>query len=199
MNVSDDWARWGESWQQQATPDGDDLERRMRRKRRRMRAAAALEILAALLAVVQLLRLLWLPGVGVRWTAWAIVCLALVAELTWLRLRARRGTWRAASASVPDLLRLSARRARVGLRLAWLDVVGFAVLLAVTVVAAWPWLAPSRWLHDPALRHLLVVQIGIGGLLLLGLIVFLTVFVRRQKQRLRHVQALLRDYTADPE
>lgn len=57
-----------------------------------------------------------------------------------------------------------------------------------------PWLAPSRWRHDPLLQHELVLIVGIHGAIIVVGLVFFAVFLRRQRQRLRRVEALLRDY-----
>jgi hypothetical protein len=109
-------------------------------------------------------------------------------------VRVRRGTWRAAADGVPGLLRLTARRARAGIRLAWLNIAGIPVLLAFTLPVAAPWLAPSRWRRDPALEHLLGVQVGINGALILAALAFFALYIRRQRRRLRRVEALLREY-----
>lgn len=195
MNAADDWSRWSGDWQQQEAPDVDRLRRRVRRKLWKMRAALVLELLCAVFATAQLARLLTWPGVGPRWQIWAIIVFVLVAVLVWLQLRLRRGAWRTAGERVPELLRLSARQARASLRLAWLNITGFVALLALTLATAWPWLLPSRWAHDPTLRALLGLQIGINGSLAIAALVFLVWFMRRQKQHLQRAEALLRSYS----
>lgn len=57
-----------------------------------------------------------------------------------------------------------------------------------------PWLAPSRWRHDPLLQHKLVLMVVIHGAIIVAGLVFFTVFLWQQRQRLRRVEALLRDY-----
>jgi hypothetical protein len=194
MNPADDWARWGDDWQHQPTVDVDRLRDRVRRKQRQMRAMLAFEACAALFATAQVLRLLLDPGLALRWKVWAGLALLLLSASAYLSVRVRRGTWRAAADGVPGLLRLTARRARAGIRLAWLNIAGIPVLLAFTLPVAAPWLAPSRWRRDPALEHLLGVQVGINGALILAALAFFALYIRRQRRRLRRVEALLREY-----
>lgn len=194
MNPQDDWGRWADDWQQQAAVDVDRLRRRVQRKRRQMRVMVGVEVAIALFAVGQIVRLLLMPGVTERWKVWAALAFLLVAGMTYLSLRARRGTWRAATEGVPDLLRMTAKRARAGIRLAWMNILSVPVLVAITLPIAAPWLAPSRWRHDPALQHLLLLQLGINGVLIGALVVFFAVYIRRQHRRLREVEALLREY-----
>ncbi|MDO1528885.1 hypothetical protein QMK61_08615 [Fulvimonas sp. R45] len=194
MNPGDDWTRWSDDWQRQPTVDADRLRRRVRRKRRQMQAVLGFEWCTALFATGQVLRLLLDPGAGLRWKAWAGLALLLVSTSAYLSLRVRRGTWQAAADGMPELLRLTARRARAGIRLAWLNIASVPLLLAFTLPLAAPWLAPSRWRHDPALEHLLLVQVGINGVVIVPLLVFFAVYIRRQRRRLRQVEALLRDY-----
>ena len=193
MNPQDDWSRWGDDWQRQPAVDVDRLRRRVRRKRRQMRAMVGIEAALALFAVGQVVRLLLMPWATGRWRIWAGLAFLLVAGMVWLSLRARRGTWRAATESVPDLLRLTAERARAGIRLAWLNIFSVPVLLAITLPIAAPWLAPSRWRHDPGLQHLLLLQLGINGALVVALLLFFAGYIRRQRRRLREVEALLRE------
>ena len=193
MSLQDDWSRWGDDWQRQPAMDVDRLRRRVRRKRRQMRAVVGLEVASALFAVVQIVRLLLMSWVTERWKIWAGLVFLLLAGGVCLSLHARRGTWRAATESVPDLLRLTAERARAGIRLAWLNILSVPVLLAITLPIAAPWLAPSRWRHDPRLQHMLLLQLGINGTLVVALLVFFAGYLRRQRRRLREVEALLRE------
>lgn len=194
MNRGDDWARWGEDWQQQNVVDVDRLRRRVQRKLWQMRAMVVVEALIALVAVGQLTRLFFMPQVSGRWKIWAGLALLLIGVMVWLSLHVRRRTWHATTASVPDLLRLTANRARAGIQLAWASIVGFLLLIAITVPIAAPWLAPSRWLHDPKLQVLLLLQIGINGLVCAALLIFFALYIRRQRRRLRMAEALLREY-----
>lgn len=194
MNAGDDWARWGDDWQRQPAADTDRLRRRVRRKRRQMQAVLGFEWCAALIATGQVLRLLLDPGIGLRWKIWAGLALLLVSASAYLSLRVRRGTWQAASDGMPELLRLTAKRAKAGILLAWLNIASFPVLLAFTLPLAAPWLAPSRWRHDPALEQMLLLQVGINGIVLVPLLVFFAFYIRRQRRRLRRIEAMLRDY-----
>lgn len=194
MNQGQDWSRWGEDWQQQPVVDVENLRRAVRRKRWQMRFVVVAEVLLSLFACSQVLRLLLVPELGWRWKLWAGLALVMIAEMTWLSLRARRGTWRSASRGIPDLLRLTAKQARAGIRLAWLNAVGFAVLVIITLSIAAPWLAPSRWLHDPSLQRLLLLQIGINGAVAVALLGFLFLYLRRQKRRLRKIEAKLSEF-----
>ncbi|MBD8872642.1 hypothetical protein [Rhodanobacter sp. DHB23] len=194
MNPSDDWVRWGDHWQRQPTVDADRLRRRVQRKRRQMQVVLGFECCAALFAIGQVLHLLLDPGLGLRWKVWAGLALLLVAASVYLSLRVRRGTWQATADGMPELLRLTAARARAGIRLAWLNIASIPLLIAFTLLVAAPWLVPSRWRHDPALEHLLLLQVEINGVVLVPLLVFFVVYIRRQRRRLRHVEALLRDY-----
>lgn len=195
MNQGQDWSGWGEDWQQQSVVDVDRLRRAVRRKRWQMRLVVMAEVLLALFAGSQVLRLLLVPELGWRWTLWAGLALVMIAEMTWLSFRARRGTWRSATSSIPDLLRLTAKQARAGIRLAWLNAVGFAVLVIITLSIAAPWLAPSRWLHDPSLQRLLLLQIGLNGMVALGFVGFLLFYISRKKRQVRKLEALLREHS----
>lgn len=193
MSRQDDWSRWGDDWRRQAVVDPDHLRRRVHRKRLQMRVMVGLEVVLTLFAAGQLVHLLLQPWVTTRWRVWAALAFALVAAVAWLSWRTRRGSWQAAGQSVPELLRLTAQRARAGIRLAWLNMVSVPVLLAITLPVAAPWLAPSRWRHDPHLQHLLLLQLGITGSLVAALLVFFGLYLRRQRRRLREVGALLRE------
>lgn len=194
MNPQDDWGRWADDWRRQPTVDVDRLRRRVQRKRRQMRVMVGVEAALALFAVGQIVRLLLMPGVTGRWKIWAGLAFLLVAAVAYLSLRVRRGTWRAATDGVPDLLRMTAERARAGIRLAWMNILSVPVLLAITLPIAAPWLAPSRWRHDPALQHLLLLQLGINGAIIMALLIFFAGYIRRQRRRLREVEVLLREY-----
>jgi hypothetical protein len=194
MNPGDDWARWGDDWQRQPTVDVYRLRRRVRRKRRQMQMVLGFEWCAALFAIGQVLRLLLDPGIGLRWKIWAGLALLLVSASAYLSLRVRRGTWRAASDGMPELLRLTAKRAQAGIRLAWMNIAGFLVLLVLTLSLAAPWLAPSRWRHDPALEQMLLLQVVANGIVLVPLLVFFAFYIRRQRRRLRRIETMLQDY-----
>lgn len=145
MNAHDDWSRWGEDWQRQPPVDVDRLRARVRRKLWPMRLVIAFEWLVTLVAAGQLVRVLFMPAADARWKLWAaLMFVVLIAPAPYLSLRLRRGTWRAPAGSVSDLLRLTARRARAGIRIAWINILSMPLLLAITLPIAAPWLAPSR-------------------------------------------------------
>ena len=193
MIPHDDWSRWGEEWQRQPLVDLDRLRARVRRKQWQMRLVIGFEWVTVLVAMAQLVYLLFMPGADTRWKLWAILILAMLAPAPYLSLQVRRGTWRAPGEGVSDLLQLTARRARAGIRLAWINILSVPLLLAITLPIAAPWLAPSRWRHNPALRHQLLLIVSINGVVVGGLLVFFVMFLRRQKRRLRTIEALLRD------
>lgn len=195
MNEQNDWSRWQRQWQQEREPvlDVERLHRQVRRKQRRMRIAVALEALVVLFALVQLLRFERLPHLPPRWhlAAWAMLGFMLLLE--WFSLHLRRGTWRLATASTHDLLALSVRRACAGIRLAWLQIAAVLVMLVIVLTAAWPWLQPDRWHHDPHLRLLLVLQIGINAPIVIGGVVLCFWYIRRQRRRLQQLEAWLQE------
>lgn len=196
MNTSDkDWKLWEGDWQQQPTLDVERLRRRVQRKRLQMQFMVGFEFLAALFAVIQIIRVELMPEFSERWKIWAAVLFVFVIAITYLTFRARRGTWRALTGSTPDLLQLTAKRAQSAIRLAWVNIVSIFVVLAVSLPFAAPWLAPSRWRHDPALRHMLLLQVGINGPIIIGGLVFYAIYIRRQRRRLREAAELLKDYS----
>lgn len=195
MNSQSEWNRWQSEWRQQPAADIDKLLRHTRRKRLQMQAVVAFECLVGVFAAGQLVRMYLLPGVTLRWKVWIVLAALLFAVVAYLEFRMRRGTWAAATENVADLLRLTARRARAGIRLAWLGITGMAVLVAITLPIAAPWLAPSRWQHDPALQRLLLLQIGANGVVILVALVSLTCYILYLRRRLRRIQTLLQEYT----
>lgn len=192
MNPQDDWTRWGEEWQRQPPVDLKRLCVRVRRKQWQMRLVVALEWLLTLVAIGQSLRLLCMPGLELRWKLWSVLVLAMLVPAPYLSLWVRKGTWRAPTEGVSDLLRLTVRRARAGIRLAWINILSVPLLLAITLPIAMPWLAPSRWRHDPEFRHMLILVVGVNGAFIGAMLVFFLLFLRRQRRCLRRVEALLR-------
>ena len=188
MKSDDDWTRWGSAWQRQPAVDGPRLQRRVRLKLWQMRAMVAWRWIGCLVAVALVARLQFMPGVPLRLKVWAVFILLLFLQLMYFRLRTYRGTWRSASDSVPGLLRLTAKRAKAGIRLAWVNIVGILVIAAVSLLVAVPWLMSSRWQHDPALRQSLIPPI----VFCCAYLAFNIVYMRRQRRRLRDAEALLR-------
>lgn len=193
MNTQGDWGRWQQQWQQQPTLDVERLQRQVRRKRWRMVATVVFEMLALLFAVVQLTRLQFFPQLPLRWHVGGFALLGFCVGLEWFALRFRRGTWQLAAMDSHGLLELSARRARAGIRLAWLQVWALLVVVVIAVIAGWPWLQPERWQHDPRLRSLLELLIGMNAPLLIGGIALSFWCIRRQRRRLQQLEAWLRE------
>ena len=189
MKPDDDWARWSDVWKQQPAVDVRRLQRRVRRKLWQMRAMVAWRWTGCLVAVALVARLQLMPEVPLPLKVWAALMLLLLAALLYFRLRAYRGTWRPASDSVPDLLRLTAKRAKAGIRLAWVNIAGILVIAAVSLLVAAPWLMSSRWQDNPALRQSLIPLIVFCG----AYLTFNVVYMRRQRRRLRGAEALLRE------
>ena len=192
--MQDDWGQWQQEWHQpQPVPDIERLQRKVRRKHWRMAAVVALGGLTTLFAVAQLIRLQLFPQLPLRWHVAGFAMLGLVAVLQWFFLHSRRGTWRLAAADSRGQLELSARRARAGIRLAWLQVWAVLVLVMIVVIAAWPWLQSERWQHDPHLRLLLALQIGVNGPIMIGGVVSCFWYIRRQRLSFQRLEAWLRE------
>lgn len=194
MSTENDWSHWQQQWQRQAPmPDIEHLQRQVRRKHGRMVAVAIFEALASIFALVQLVRLQLMPHLPLRWHVAGAAMFGFLVVLQCFVLHVRRGTWRLATADSRSLLQLSARRARAGMRLAWLQVWGLLVLLVMVAMAAWPWLQPERWQHDAHLRMLLALQIGINGPIVIGGLTLCCWYIRRQRRRLQQLEAWLRE------
>jgi hypothetical protein len=193
MNVQDDWSRWAEDWQQQPSVDIDQLRHRVSRKLWRMRLTATLELLLTAVAVWQTWWLIAHPGIELRWKVWAACAMLLVLVGQYLLLQARRGTWRVLGSDAGDLLQLTARRAIAGIRLAKLNAWSLLLMLVVTLLVAAPELMPAHWQHDAKLKSLILLQVAVNlPIVVLGF-VGCAWYIRRQRRRLRDVQALLRE------
>ena len=143
MNARDEWSDWASQWQGQPVVDVSRLQRRMHAKRRRMLAMVAFEAVVSIGALGQTIRLLTRPGLGPRWTLFGVGAMAVVVVAWGLAVWLRRGTWRAACERMSDLLRLDARRAQAGIRLAQAQLWGMGVLVAGSIALAWPVLQPT--------------------------------------------------------
>lgn len=193
MNVQDDWTGWTEAWRQQPAVDIDRLRRRVSWKLRRMRLTAALELLLNAVAVWQTWRLIAHPGVEWRWQLWAAFAMLLVLVVQALLLQVRRGTWQAPGSDAGDLLQLTARRAIAGVRMARVNVWSLLLLIVVTLLVAAPELTPAHWQHDAKFRSLVLLQCALNlPVVVLGF-AGCAWYLRRQRRRLRDVQALLRE------
>lgn len=194
MNVQDDWTRWAEDWQQQPSVDIDRLRQRVSRKLWRMRLTTTLELLVTAVAVWQTWWLITHAGIGLRWKLWGAFAMLLVLVGQYLVLQARRGTWRAPGSDAGDLLQLTARRAIAGIRLAKLNAWSLVLILAVTLVVAAPDLMPAHWQHDAKLKSLILLQCAVNLPIVVIGFVGCAWYIRRQRRRLREVQALLREH-----
>lgn len=194
MNVRNEWDRWAEIWQQQPSMDMDRLRLRIRRKLWRMRVIVALELLVSAIAVVQVIRLMGFPGIEWRWKLWAAMTMAFLLIMQGLFLRARRGAWQARGDGPADALRLMARRAVAGIRLAKVNIWGIVLWTAVTLLVAAPELAPTRWQHDPQLKWLIVLQCAVNLPIIVAVLGLCAWYIRRQRRRLRQAEVLLRGY-----
>lgn len=193
MSKHDDWQDWAAQWQRQPVVDIERLQRGVLNKRRRMLAMVVFEAVASMIAVGQCAWLLASRPVDPRWKLFALGAMVLVTVLWVVSLWLRKGTWRAAGERVADLLRLQAQRARAGIRLAQLQLWALGVVVGGSIVLAWPSLQPSAWMHDAALRRLLLVQIGANAPIVLGGVVFCLWYIRRQRRRLARIAQLKAD------
>ncbi|HEU4669791.1 MAG TPA: hypothetical protein VFR91_03755 [Dyella sp.] len=193
MSARDEWSDWAAQWRDQPVVDVARLRRRIRLKRWRMLAMVVFETVTAIGALVQTGWLFAHPGLALRWKLFAAGGTALVVVMWSITLWLRRGTWRAAGARVTDLLQLDALRAKAGIRLAQAQLWGFAALLVGVTVLAWPLLQPSAWMHDAALRRLLLVQIGANAPIVLGGVAFCFWYIRRQRRRLGRIARMQAD------
>lgn len=191
MNPQDDWAQWGESWRRQPTADIQRLRLRVERKRRRMLAVVALEWVVSCLSVVAVVSALLSDQVELRWKIAATGSLALVALLLYLGLHVRRGTWRASADSVQALLQLTMRRARAGIRLAWIQMGATLLVATAVLLLALPDLQPASWQHDAKLRLILVVQFAANTPVVLATLAFCVWYIRRQRRRIERIASLL--------
>ena len=187
MKPDDDWTRWSDAWKRQPAVDVQRLQRRVRRKLWQMRATVAWRWTSGLVAVALVGRVQLMPEVPLPLKVWAALILLLLAALLYFRLRAYRETWHAVSDSVPDLLRVTAKRARAGIRLAWVNIAGTLMMVTGSLLIAAPRLMSSRWQYDPALRQLLISLIVVSAFFL----TFNVAFMFRQRRGLRDAEALL--------
>lgn len=196
MNTQDEWTQWRDSWQRQPVVDVHRLRRQVRHKRWRMFAMVAFEAVSSLFALVQTAWLMQHPLLGLRWKIFSVGAMVLILALWALSLGVRRGTWRASGDRVDDLLRLTAHRARAGIRLGWVGLYGLAVLLVFVIALAWPQLQPASWQHDVRLRFMLAVQIAFNGPVVLATVTFNLWYIRRQRRRLARITQLLGEQDA---
>jgi hypothetical protein len=189
VTAKDEWSQWGELWQQQPSVDIRWWQKRAARKRLRMQGIVAIELLLSLSAVGQCLRLF--GDYGMRWRIWGGLTLLFVLILQGFYLHIRRGTWRASGADVRSLLQLTAARAHAGIRLAKLNIWGTLLWVVFTLLVAMPELDPGRWQTEPKLERILLLQFAVNTPMIVILLIFCAWYIRRQRQRLRSIHALL--------
>jgi hypothetical protein len=195
MAERDDWGRWGEVWRRQPELDLCRLRRRTHRKLWRMRILLVLELLLTAISIAQLARAF--RGFDLYWRAWSVVSLVLVLLLQALFLHARRGTWRASGTQAADLLELTMRRARAGIRLARLNAGGTMLLAVFTLVlAATQWDA-TRWQVDAGWRRVVFVQLAVNAPIVAMVLAGCAWYARRQRRRIRRAKQLLRSLGED--
>ncbi len=187
-----DWTRWGEQWRTQPGIDVAHLRAQARRKLLRMRLMVGVELLATALACGQLVWMLLWDETTWRWKIWAGCTLAFLIGLEASLLWVRRHTWSVPADSMAALLELGLKRARAGLRLARLNAGGLAVVVAASLLAAWPWLDPQRWQADPHLKLLVLVQCAANLPVVVIGFAFCAWYARAQKRRIAALEALLR-------
>jgi hypothetical protein len=180
--VSTDWERLGETWRSGGGPDVAALEASVRRKRRRMVVLVSLEV-ALTLAAIPLLLFVALRRPQAIERAWAWTMLAFSVPFEALLLYLRRGQWQTPTLGVTALLELVARRARTGIRLAWLNLAATLLGAALTVPFAVRAKHPDRLL--PTLIALAVLSVAAAA--------FCVWYIPRQRRRLRETGELLRE------
>jgi hypothetical protein len=188
-----DWGALGETWRASPGPDLGILRRAVERKRRLMVALVSLEIALTVATSVFLVRAALRAAGPSR--AWALSLLGFIWLFQALLLYLRRGRWRYPAGTGADLLQLTARRARTGIALVWVNLAGLAavgLLAGPRVIRAWPERAGA-----PGATARMVV----GGAVVLATIGFSVWFVRRQRRILAQVkdlQAQLESAGPDP-
>jgi ABC-type amino acid transport system permease subunit len=89
------------------------------------------------------------------------------------------------------MVELTISRAKAGIRLARLNAWSTLVWVVVTLIVATPELSPTHWQHDAKLRLTLIVQFVVNVPLIVALVAFCAWYIRRQRKRIRHANALL--------
>ena len=191
MSEQDEWSEWSESWHRQPVADVRGLQRQVKYRRWRMISMVALEALTSLVAMAQTVRLMHHPILSLRWRIFCVGATVLVLVMWAVSVVVRRGTWRASGDRINDLLRLTERRARSGIRLARAGLWGLAALVVFAIAVAWPQLQPASWLHDPKLRLMLLVQISFNGPVVMAIVAFNLWYMRRQRLRLIRIAQLM--------
>lgn len=144
-------------WRSLPAVDPQALVRATRRELLRMRAIVALEC-AILAAACLLFGWAWRQSWATAWLVYIgffAVGGSALAVSAWTR---RRGSWRAASDSTRDLLHLAVRRARAGIALARLNLVG--LLVVATFLLLWSF---ASWESVGSPRLLLVLVLALAA------------------------------------
>ena len=185
MSDSDFWQRLQQDWQSDSPPiDLAILERQVQDKRRRMIAMQIVDVLVAVAAIGSLINAFQStqqPRLHLLFEILFAAVLAATAVGLWLRWP----DWKPQSMGTEDLLHLSMRRARTGLRFVWFNLVGLAVLDIVGAIFLW------HLPEDTLSPDVAAIQIAFNGSFFILVVVWAIWYGRRQHSKLRHAQRLL--------
>ena len=192
MNERDDFHRLGALWREDGpaplAPElVPDLVRAADRKRRRMRLLVGLELGCTVVATYVIARGIADPVRSVftdERRVWNWLTLALVWLSQAVLLYQRRAEWRTPTATAVDLLALARQRARTAIRLVWLNLASLALFAAVTVP-----FALAEWSAGTRQAKLVLLGQATAVVLLLAVVALIS-YLRRQRRRLREVEAL---------
>ena len=178
-----DFRALGQTWRAGPPLDVANLRRRVERKRRFMVWLVMLEISLALVSCGVLVRAALRAPTGMS-RASLLSLLGFLLVFQGLTLYLRRGRWRSPTLRPADLLQLTARRARTGIWLVW---VNLAALVPAGVLSL-PLAMGTRDRVDRAsLAWPGLVALGVT---LLAMAAFSVWYIRRQRRTLRRVREL---------
>ena len=189
--MQDDLATWSQLWQTGAQGNAGDLYRQMRAKRRRMQWTLGMQVLLTLATTAQIGRL-FVGQFDGYWLAWGAGMLLLVWSLQFAVLYLQRGLWRQQGLQVVALLKLARRRAQYALQHVSINLAG-TVFVALTLVP----LTRHEWAQragNPTGRTRLLIMGAVIAALTAGTVFWAFWQRRRQLQRIRELDALLREY-----
>ncbi len=196
MNAQTDWNRWGSTWRERAPTDSERLRERVYRKRAATRRWITIKALLTVVMVIVLGHQMLEPATGLIWKIWLALVIVLLLTSTTLTVWTLRSTWRMTTQSVPDMLRLTIKRARVGIRLSWIGTLLFVLLVAVTVCLETWWRASPVWMREPQLDLLAPTPLAVGCVVAAVVFAFKFVATRRLHRELRDAESWLREYIA---
>jgi hypothetical protein len=156
-----------------------------------MQWALVVRVLLTLATTLQIGRLFWQQFDG-YWQAWGTCMLLLVWSLQIATLYLQRGLRPQQGLDVVQVLQLTRRRAQYALQHACINLVG-TLFVALTLVP----LSSHEWAvraGNPTAQLRLVIMAALIGALTLGTVLWAIWQRRRQLQRMRELDALLREY-----